>query len=95
MFVYTMALYKYMKSLRNDVSTCQTISMCEVKYIWNFIVTLFIQPMKDIILQFSRYLSKTKQTTKNSQRMSKQNISFEFLIKKIWIGTVLVTVFLY
>jgi hypothetical protein len=84
-----------MKSLRNDVSTCRTISMCEVKYIWNFIVTLFIQPMKDIILQFSRYLSKTKQTAKNSQRMSKQSISFEFLIKKIWIGTVLVTVFLY
>ena len=62
---------------------CRTISMCEVKYIWNFIVTLFIQPMKDIILQFSCYLCKTKQTTKNSQRTSKQSISFEFLTNKM------------
>ena len=33
MFVCTTTLYKYMESHRNPVLNCQTIRMCELKYI--------------------------------------------------------------
>jgi hypothetical protein len=44
MFVCTMVLYEYPKSLRNDpmLKKIHTMRMCKVKYIRNYITTLFI-----------------------------------------------------
>jgi hypothetical protein len=45
-------LYKYMKSPRNDVHF-SAIHMCEQKYTFSSFIILFMQPMKDVILELN------------------------------------------
>ena len=56
MFVYTIVLYEYMNTLRNDVYNL-FVCMFKLKFIWSFIAVLFIQRMKDIMLECEKKLS--------------------------------------
>ena len=78
-FVCTTVLYEFMNLLRNDIYNLISIRICELKYMGSFITVLFIQPMKDVMVEVQVYIiciHPTQQHCFNSRTKNQEHIAF-------------------